>query len=227
MYFTIQDASYWYEVHGEGVPLVMLHGFTGSTATWNKFIKAKKEKLQMIVVDLPGHGRTRTSSPRSMEACCQDLKELFNHLQLEKINILGYSMGGRTALSFAMMYPEQVQTLVLESASPGLKTKQERVLRVEKDEKLARKIEGEGLSKFVAFWEDIPLFASQKLLPTSIQQSMRSERMSQSEKGLATSLRSMGTGKQRSWWGKLYQLNIPVLLLVGAYDQNLFELTRK
>ena len=223
MYFTVKDATYWYEIHGEGVPIVLLHGFTGSTATWQPFIEAYKDNIQVIAIDLPGHGRTDTPLGKSMEECCWDLKQLFHYLQLDKFHLLGYSMGGRTALSFAMMYPKHVQSLVLESSSPGLAATEDRALRIEKDEKNARRIEVDGLEAFVDFWEAIPLFASQRHLPIGARQTVRRERMNQSESGLAGSLRLMGTGRQPSWWNDLHRLNIPVLLLAGAYDEKFIK----
>lgn len=226
MYYTTQDATYWYEIHGEGAPLVMLHGFTGSTTTWKPFINAHKEKLQIITIDLPGHGKTKTFSPKSMTACCHDLKALFHYLQLGTCHLLGYSMGGRTALSFAMMYPEQVQSLVLESASPGLETSEKQRERKSKDERIAQKMETDGLDAFVDFWEEIPLFASQKHLSKGIQQAVRSERLAQTEQGLSSSLRSMGTGKQPSWWNDLHQLSMPVLLLTGSYDDKFIQVNQ-
>src|SRR5690625_2337524 len=96
MYYTVKDATYWYEVYGEGEPVVLLHGFTGSTATWSECISNWKEQFQIIVVDLPGHGKTKTQSPRTMEACCADLNQLFTSLQLDSVHLAGYSMGGRT-----------------------------------------------------------------------------------------------------------------------------------
>ncbi len=226
MYYKIRDAIYWYEIYGNGVPLVMLHGFTGSTKTWEQFIKTHKENLKMIVIDLPGHGKTDMPSTRSMEACCEDLMKLFHHLHLDEFHLLGYSMGGRTALSFAMMYPERVQSLVLESASPGLPTIGERDLRIDKDERLARRIMKEGLESFVNSWQELPLFASQKQLPKVIQETIRAERIAQSEQGLADSLRTMGTGKQPSWWDNLNRLNIPVLLLAGSYDDKFIHINQ-
>src|SRR5699024_1507643 len=89
---------------------------------------------------------------------CDDLKEIFTQLGLTSINLLGYSMGGRTALSFAMFYPEMIQSLILESSSPGLKNATDRVKRMKHDEKLASRIERKGVEAFVDFWEDIPLF---------------------------------------------------------------------
>lgn len=224
MYYTIDDATYWYEVHGKGEPVVLLHGFTGSTSTWSAFIANWKEHFQLITIDLPGHGKTTTQSPRTMEACCRDLKNLFQHLNLSQIHLLGYSMGGRTALSFAMFYPEWIASLTLESASPGIASKDERMKRVQHDEKLAQRIEQAGVVAFVDFWENIPLFDTQKRLTPTVQQAMRRERIEQSEVGLSQSLRFMGTGKQPSWWEQLKSFPKPVLLLVGTADKKFMQI---
>lgn len=226
MYFTIDETAYWYEVKGEGVPVVMLHGFTGSGSTWNPFIKAWKDNLQIITIDLPGHGKTKSASPKSMEQCCQDLKSLFDSMKLKRFHLVGYSMGGRTALSFAMLFPERVQSLILESASPGLSTEEERAERMEKDEKLAKRIEASGLTAFIDFWEDIPLFQSQKSLPLEMQQTVRAERLSQSEQGLIQSLVYMGTGSQPSYWDHLEHFEKPVLLLTGVYDNKFIKINK-
>lgn len=219
MHFPVNESHYWYEIHGEGIPVVMLHGFTGTADTWSNFIANWQQGLQIITIDLPGHGKTRTHSAKTMEECCYDLKQLFQFLKLDKFHLLGYSMGGRTALSFAVLFPEMIQTLILESASPGLAAKEERNERIEKDQSLAKKIENEGIQSFVDFWEDIPLFLSQKNLSKEAQQAIRSERLSQNEHGLAQSLRQMGTGSQPSWWNELDQFEKPVLLLAGEYDE--------
>nr|WP_123056254.1 2-succinyl-6-hydroxy-2,4-cyclohexadiene-1-carboxylate synthase [Virgibacillus profundi] len=203
----------------------MLHGFTGTSSTWDNFIENWQEKLQIITVDLPGHGRTKTY-PKTMEECCEDLKDLFDYLGLGGFHLLGYSMGGRTALSFAMIYPQMVLSLMLESASPGLSTDAERTQRMDKDEALAKKIEKEGIGNFVDFWENIPLFESQKNLPKEVQQEIRDERLSQKGQGLAQSLRYMGTGSQPSWWDKLDQLDMTVLLLAGKYDDKFISINK-
>lgn len=226
MYYSINDATYWYEIHGQGVPIVMLHGFTGSGSTWKHFITKWKNDLQIITIDLPGHGKTTTPSLKSMEQCCQDLMHLFDHLNLETFHLLGYSMGGRTALSLSMLHPERVQSLILESASPGLETEDERNERVDKDEKLAIRIEAEGVPAFINFWEDLPLFHSQKSLPKEVQNTIRMERIAQSGQGLTQSLRFMGTGTQPSWWNDLGQFAKPVLLLVGADDHKFIKINK-
>lgn len=227
MKLSINGTVYHYEIYGNGVPFVLLHGFTGSIATWHPFIEKWQDTFQLILIDLPGHGETKMRDSFSMKQCCIDLHDLFKELNLNAIHLLGYSMGGRTALSFAMTYPEMVQTLVLESASPGLISKKEQDERIERDEKLADWIEKEGVEAFVDFWEDIPLFETQKALSKEKQQIIRDERLAQTPSELASSLRYMGTGIQPNWWNHLKDLTIPVLLLVGEWDRKFVGINQK
>ncbi|MGE7912599.1 2-succinyl-6-hydroxy-2,4-cyclohexadiene-1-carboxylate synthase [Lysinibacillus xylanilyticus] len=201
--------------------LVALHGFTGSTATWVNLAKALPS-VRVIAIDLIGHGQTaipQQISRFSMQAQIQDLEEVFCQLQLKKFTLLGYSMGGRIALSYAISYPERIEKLILESASPGLRTSKERSERCERDNTLAEKIISNGLLSFVNAWENIPLFESQKNLPYSVQEAIRLERLSQKEEGLAGSLRGIGTGSQPSNWMSLEKLEYPVLLITGSLDE--------
>ena len=136
-------------------------------------------------------------------------------------------MGGRIALSYAIKYPGRVQTLILESASPGLRTEQERNVRKKADDELANKIEANGVTSFVNAWENIPLFASQKQLPPYNQQAIREERLRQKEQGLANSLRGIGTGMMPQVWSKLHVLSMPVTLITGALDTKFVDIARE
>lgn len=226
-YKQIHDATYAYTVQGDGEPLVLLHGFTGSSKTWDECVKRWREHFTVITIDLPGHGQTVTKSPCTMETFCADLQRFLGELHIQKAHLLGYSMGGRTALSFAMNYPEQVLTLTLESASPGLKTKEERKTRVERDTLLAEQIMRNGVASFTDYWENIPLFQTQKQLPNTIKSKIRMERLSQTEKGLAESLLYMGTGKQPSGWRRLHELKMPVSLIVGEEDKKFVQINEQ
>lgn len=223
----IRDSNYWYEVYGEGEAVVLLHGFTGSTQTWNQFVQTYQSSFKIIVIDLPGHGKTESPSPVSMKQCCHDIRALLKEIGINSCYLIGYSMGGRTALSFSMSYPDMVKSLVLESASPGLELEEERNSRRKSDEKLAQKLEQEGLESFINFWESIPLFESQRSLPLNSQSKIREERLSQEKEGLAMSLRYMGTGSQPSWWSKLSTLNIPILLIVGELDSKFLSINKR
>jgi 2-succinyl-6-hydroxy-2,4-cyclohexadiene-1-carboxylate synthase len=122
------------------------------------------------------------------------------------------------ALYTALNQPFVFKSLILESASPGLKTKDERAARRASDEKLAQMIERDGIEAFVNYWESLPLWDSQKNLAPEVRQQLRDQRLKNNPIGLANSLRGMGTGAQPSLWDKLPELNIPVLLIAGELD---------
>ncbi|MFC7787064.1 MULTISPECIES: 2-succinyl-6-hydroxy-2,4-cyclohexadiene-1-carboxylate synthase [unclassified Rossellomorea] len=226
----VNDIRYFVEVKGEGEPLVFLHGFTGDTTTWSKITDQLSSTYRCVSIDLIGHGRTEAPedfSRYTMDRVSNDLDSILSALEIEQAVLIGYSMGGRTALHFAMSYPQKVKSLILESASPGLKTGEERVERRKKDHALAERIMREGMEDFVDFWEEIPLFASQKRLTDNERAEIRQQRLGQSPLGLSNSLKGMGTGAQDSWWDKLGELSIPVHLLVGELDQKFVHIAKE
>lgn len=226
-YVQINNCTYAYTIQGEGEPLLLLHGFTGSSETWAPFIEKWTTHFQIITIDVPGHGKTCSDVGKTMEQFANDVGQFLQYLQLDDVHLLGYSMGGRVALSIAMYYPEIVRTLILASASPGIANEKERCEREEADRKLATSIQANGIEHFVSFWENIPLFATQKQLPKKVQQRIRQERLAQSENGLANSLRYMGTGVQPSWWHRLGDILIPVCLIVGELDEKFIHLNKQ
>ncbi|MFK2824746.1 2-succinyl-6-hydroxy-2,4-cyclohexadiene-1-carboxylate synthase [Bacillus sp. B190/17] len=218
----IENCHYHVETIGNGDPLLLLHGFTGNVGTWKEGIAYLKGEYRCITVDIIGHGKSSCPAEAeryNIELVARDLKELMNQLGYSRFHVLGYSMGGRLALTLAVLFPEAVQSLLLESASPGLKTTNERLRRKESDEALAQKIEREGIRAFVDYWESIPLFATQNKLPLKKQEMVRQQRLQNSIVGLSSSLRGMGTGSQPSWWEQLPSLSMPVLLLTGTEDK--------
>jgi 2-succinyl-6-hydroxy-2,4-cyclohexadiene-1-carboxylate synthase len=210
--------------------LVLFHGFTGSTKTWHPVVEQLPQHIRVIAVDLIGHGQS--AAPQdvhyySMAAQVELLEALFKELQLTTFTLVGYSMGGRVALSYAVQYPKRIEQLILESASPGLAMDEARSERKKSDDELAKKIMQNGVPVFVDKWENIPLFSSQKRLPEDVQQQIRNERLSQTAIGLANSLRGMGTGVMPALWDELATLSMPVTLITGALDEKFMNLNDK
>ncbi|MCM3093535.1 MULTISPECIES: 2-succinyl-6-hydroxy-2,4-cyclohexadiene-1-carboxylate synthase [unclassified Cytobacillus] len=221
MKYVMNGVHYHVDTWGKGFPLLLLHGFTGNSEGWKEFAPFWETHSNAIAIDIIGHGKSGTPSDighYQIEESAAVLNSLLEEMGIGKIDVLGYSMGGRLALTFAVQYPEKVRTLVLESASPGLKTKEERHERRIQDARLADRIRKEGIGNFIRYWEDIPLFESQKYLPNQIRTRIRNQRMANSIEGLANSLNGMGTGSQPSWWEELGNLTMPVLLLTGDLD---------
>ncbi len=206
---------------GHGVPLLLLHGFTGSISEWAELIPALTPLRTVIAVDLIGHGRSPAPTDPArytMERAVADLLALLDALGHERVEVLGYSMGGRVALQLAAAAPARVRGLILESASPGIADAAERAARVAADEGLAARIEQQGLAWFVDHWASIPLFASQAALPAEERAALRARRLRATATGYANSLRGMGAGRQTSLWAHLPQLAMPTLIISGEHD---------
>jgi 2-succinyl-6-hydroxy-2,4-cyclohexadiene-1-carboxylate synthase len=222
MKYVINGVRYHVDTWGTGFPLLLLHGFTGNSEGWKEFAPFWKDHSKTIALDIIGHGKSGSPpdiGQYQIEESAAVINSLLEKMGIGKIDVLGYSMGGRLALTFAVNYPEKVRKLILESASPGLRTEAERHERRIQDNKLSEKIRQEGIKNFIDYWENIPLFQSQKSLPEKIRTRIRCQRLANSIDGLANSLNGMGTGVQPSWWDELAHLEMPVLLITGNLDQ--------
>jgi 2-succinyl-6-hydroxy-2,4-cyclohexadiene-1-carboxylate synthase len=202
------------------LPLVLfLHGFMGRKEDWADTIEALQNDYHCVAVDLPGHGSTLqgSDSDYSMHSCAEALVRFIDDQLLKPVGLVGYSMGGRLAIYFALQYPEYVSAMVLESASPGLRTESERAVRIEKDGALAKRLRDEPLDEFIERWYSQPLFQhlveSEGLLSRLIE-----SRIENDPAALAISLEQMGTGVQPSLWEELSSLDIPTLILAGEND---------
>jgi len=208
-------------------PLLMLHGFLGSSQDFSAVLPALSQYFYCITPDVSGHGETLTTSGYyTFSATAQALVDLLDHLDIAKAHLLGYSMGGRLALYLACQWPERFASVILESASPGLKTAEKRRLRVEKDEAIARKIETLSLPIFLSQWYENDLFSSLKNHPEQRQQ-MLNRRLKNRSADLACALRGLGTGCQPSLWQRLEQLRCPLCLLVGEKDEKFVAIAQK
>jgi len=129
MRIRIDDIELYVERAGSGPPLLLLHGFTGSADEWAGLIPRLTGLREVIAPDLIGHGRSSAPADPArytMEQCVVDLLALLDSLGHERVELLGYSMGGRVALQLAAAAPGRVRSLILESASPGIEDEAER-----------------------------------------------------------------------------------------------------
>jgi 2-succinyl-6-hydroxy-2,4-cyclohexadiene-1-carboxylate synthase len=206
---------------GEGPPVVLLHGFTGSGDTWRGLATSLADRFSTIAVDLPGHGQSSAPADPARYALprfADDLATLLDALALDRVALLGYSMGARAALHVARRHPDRLRALVLESASPGIAEPAARAARVAQDASLAAAIEREGIEAFVSRWERLPLWESQASLPPAARERLRAQRLAGSVQGLANSLRGAGAGVEPPLHDQLGAIALPVLLVAGALD---------
>ncbi len=113
-YATVNGLRMYYEIHGTGTPLVLLHGAMMTIETsFGKILPTLAKTRQVIAVELQAHGRTADRDrPLSYEQMADDTDELLRQLGIEKADFFGYSMGGGVALQVAVRHPDRVRTLV-------------------------------------------------------------------------------------------------------------------
>jgi pimeloyl-ACP methyl ester carboxylesterase len=108
---------YYYEIHGAGEPLLLLHGGLGSTGMFGAVLPLLAESRQVIAVDLHGHGRTELGErPIRLPDIGDDLALVLEELGYDQVEVMGYSFGGGAALRLAVQHPERVRRLVVVSA---------------------------------------------------------------------------------------------------------------
>jgi 2-succinyl-6-hydroxy-2,4-cyclohexadiene-1-carboxylate synthase len=208
-------------------PLILLHGFTGDASTWRALLPHLGHDRPFLAIDLPGHGPSEAptaveaySIPATVETILDGLDgQLLDPSLPRRLHWLGYSMGGRVALSLAAAAPERVASLSLIGASPGLTDPAERAARLQADAELAEFIRSAGIEAFVDRWMAHPLFASQARLGPDWLAEARAQRLRNQAEAMALSLLGGGTGSMPPLWEALPRIDCPTLLIAGALDQ--------
>ena len=208
-------------------PVVLLHGFLGTGEDWRVVRNGLSPRFDCHCPDLPGHGgnpRVSEGGMGSLEDAAHWLSGCLDDWQAPQCGLVGYSMGGRLALMTALRHPKRVSCLVLESASPGLKTAEERTARLRHDAEVAARLDETAVSPdrlhaFLTWWYDQPLFAS--LHDRGLVEELVARRLRGVKHGsaLAEALMAFSTGAQPSLWEELPEHRIPTLLIVGERDR--------
>lgn len=206
---------------GTGPVVVLLHGFTGDASTMAPLADRLCTSARVVVPDLVGHGGS-TSPPdvdaHSVDAMAAHVAALIDRLELGPVHLVGYSMGGRVALTLACRHPDKLASLTLIGASAGLDSPGDRAERRAADEALAADIERSGLEAFVERWMANPLFATQSRLGDDFLATARAQRLGNDPLGLARSLRGGGTGAMTPLHDRLSACAVPTRVVAGADD---------
>jgi 2-succinyl-6-hydroxy-2,4-cyclohexadiene-1-carboxylate synthase len=219
----ISQINYKYIQKDGATTILFLHGFIGSLKDWDDIGELLKEQYSLLMIDLPGHGKSPNA--QNMEQAAECIITLLDSLNIEKLYIYGYSMGGRIALYLLLLHPNYFMGAILESASPGLKTEEERKMRRLSDDKLALRFEKESLENILAFWYSLPLF--ENLKNNKSFKDLFKRRLKNSGEKLSESLRTLGTGCQPSLWYKLRSNKIPISLLTGEDDLKFINIAKE
>ncbi|MBJ7459122.1 MAG: alpha/beta fold hydrolase [Thermoleophilaceae bacterium] len=197
---------------GDETPLVLVHGFAQTPASWDATIENLPAGVGVIAPELPGHGATALTRG-------EPSVELARQIVLESIEppavVWGYSQGARVAFDLALNAPESVSALIIESGVPGIENAVSRADRRSRDFALSKRIEAGSIEDFVALWEKVPALGEQS---KDIIEQQRPDRLRQDPVALAAALRGIGQSAYEPMWERLHEITCPVLLITGERD---------
>lgn len=202
------------------IPVLFLHGFTGSAEDWQFIFDKIPDEFIPFAIDIIGHGKSDSPLDSKHYSCTSlvyHVKSILDHFHFNRIVIVGYSMGGRIALSIALKNQSNILGLILESSTAGIENIDERKFRVENDFILAESILQNGVENFIDYWFNTPLFNNLKTI--SSYEEIILKRKKNNPIGLANSLYSFSTGLMNSHWDKLSSIAVPTLLITGEDDE--------
>lgn len=220
------------------MPLVMLHGFMQTAATWNFFAPELAQNHCVYALDFVGHGQsdkpddaesyTYDAVVEAIEAFLRDVACVHpdTHEQ-RKAHILGYSMGGRVAAWVAARNPNLVYSVILESCNFGPVDEEEREAAKARTADWVERLRRDGIDDFVSFWEELPLFATQK--ERALDAQLRPERTANDANALALCLEGMGKHAmplEGDLIGSLTSTWLPLKYLCGSHDPSSERLAR-
>jgi pimeloyl-ACP methyl ester carboxylesterase len=198
------ESSLYYETRGSGPPLLLTHGFAGTSQMWRGQAETFCDRHEVISWDMRGHGRSDSPdhpAAYSVEETVADMAALLDALGHERAIIGGHSLGGYMSLAFAMQHPERVRALLIIDTGPGYKSDPPREEWNDMAIGLADRLERNGLEHL-------------KNLSREMDPSDHS-----SPAGLAMAARGMLTQRDSSVIDSLAEISVPALVIVGEKDR--------
>lgn len=168
--FSYKGCSYCYRRWGspDNPVVVLLHGFMQSSTSWNDLACLLQERYCVYALDFIGHGQSGASlNPErySYEDMASSVDYFIREvLHVSQVHLVGYSMGGRIALSLIVSSCDVLASVVLESCNLGCANEEERTEAAKRNQSWAHRLRCDGMEAFVEYWEDLPLFKTQKEL---------------------------------------------------------------
>ncbi len=206
----------------QGFPnLLFLYGFMGEAADWQYFREDLSRDFCCLSANFSAENVT------SLSSLSWKLKESLETLVTSRrYRIVGYSMGGRLALRYALEFPDSVDCLVIASASPGIEDLTERQIRAIEDDQRAEILETKGIEYFLEYWYGNSLFDSLRN-HSQIYTDLIKRRSRVNPTKTSEILRNLSPGREPSMWQQLPNLKCPILLLAGSLDLKYIGILQK
>lgn len=214
--------------HCFGVPsaptLLLLHGFLGDYRDWQGIIFLLQQDFFIIAVDLPAHGTsTWQHSDNAVDLFCQRLEATLTSIEqhdakpLNPLYLLGYSLGARLAIAYTLAQPQRIQQLWLEGANFGLTNDDNRLIRIDNDQRWANRFSQEPMAEVLNDWYQQPVFADLSAAEREQLVALRSQQMDRI--ALSQAMVAFSLGKQPDYRALLKAAHDHVAFICGAQDK--------
>jgi pimeloyl-ACP methyl ester carboxylesterase len=218
----IDGARIYYEVMGEGSPVVLLHTGNGNTSIWDGQFEELAQRFRVVRYDLRGFGRS--SYPPRPFLWASDLREVLLRLGIDRAHVIGPSLGGRIAIEFTVLYPEMVQSLVL--AAPVVRRFDWSDMVVQtrhrEDEAMLAGEFDKATDLMMQSWVSGPCRTIDQIDPAMVARIRVTQRMAyEVQRAAARSAETPGTEEELDTPAedRLGEITVPVLMIVGDQDQ--------
>lgn len=216
---NIKNAKFYYELHGEGEPLVLIGGLKADHTAWLPVLESLEKQYKVLIFDNRGAGRTVDSGePFSVETMADDVIQLVKSLELNKPHIVGHSLGGAVAQVIANKYPDYVSSVALCNTFEKFNDIAKNVFS--HTLKLHRAGESQAnIMDSIVSWVFSPAFLNSEIIEI-IRKSSNENPYPQSLSGYERQLQALCDFDSRSW---IQSINVPVLV-IGSEDDKVATL---
>lgn len=201
-YLTRDGVRLYYEDHGQGLPILLSHGYGASARMWDGQITAFQDRYRLIPWDMRGHGESASPTEAAFYShahTIEDMCAILDHLKIAQAVIAGHSLGGFMSLAFHVQHTQRVKALILQGCGPGYRNPEARAAWNQRVEQRAQRLEELGLAALGGAAE----------VRVSTQRSAQ---------GLAHAARGILSQADASVIDSLPHIAVPVLILVGDGD---------
>lgn len=203
---NINGVGLYYEEHGQGYPVIFLHGFSSTHQTWSPQVPDLSKEVRFITYDARGHGLSDSpekAEEYSADIVVEDLFQLLEQLGIEQAVVGGLSMGGYESLRFYLTHPDKVKALIIMDTGPGYKNPKSREAWNEDREALAKELETKGI---------------EAMLEEGMTETRRAILLKQNPIGLAHMARKVVAQHDSRVIESLREIKVPSLILIGEDD---------
>jgi pimeloyl-ACP methyl ester carboxylesterase len=224
----INDVELFYEQTGEGTPLVFLHEFAGDYRSWETQVRFFSRRNAVVTFNARGYPPSdvpEDPDAYSQAIAVEDLRSLLDHLEIRRVHVVGFSMGGSAALAFGLKYPERARSITIAGTGSGSSPGGDNAQFLRDMDYVAQRFESEGMEKVSEFYTSGPNRVQFKDKDLRGWQEFNAQFRDSSAKGHANTMRGVQRKRPSVYAleAGLKAMTVPLMIMVGDEDEPCLE----